>query len=97
MPLEAGLTLVMYTDGLVHAGSRIGQPMDVRTVFQSMLDSEDPSPQLISDALLDHAMKLDEGRPADDITIAVLRVASHTGDSIRRMMIRLPLDKPFLV
>jgi 5-hydroxyisourate hydrolase-like protein (transthyretin family) len=62
-----------------------------------MLDSEDPPPQLISDALLDHAMKLDQGRPADDITIVVLRVASHTGDSIRRMMIRLPLDKPFLV
>lgn len=97
VPLEHGLTLVMYTDGLVHAGSRIGQPMDVRTVFQSMLDSEDPSPQLIADALLDHAMKLDQGRPADDITVVVLRVASHTGDSVRRMMIHLPLDKPYQV
>jgi len=97
VPLEAGLTLVMYTDGLVHAGSRIGQLMDVRTVFQAMLDSEDPSPQLIADALLDHAMKLDQGRPADDITIVVLRVASHTGDTVRRMMIQLPLDKPFQV
>jgi serine phosphatase RsbU (regulator of sigma subunit) len=89
--LEPGLTLVMYTDGLVHAGSRIGQPMDVRMILQAMLDSEDPSPQLIADALLDHALKLDQGRPSDDITVVVLRVTSHTGDSVRRMMIRLPL------
>ena len=91
VPLESGLTLVMYTDGLVHAGSRYGQSMDVRMVLESMLDSEDPSPQLIADALLEHAMKLDQGRPSDDITVVVLRVTSHTGDSVRRMMMHLPL------
>ena len=91
VPLESGLTLVMYTDGLVHAGSRYGQSMDVRMVLESMLDSEDPSPQLIADALLEHAMKLDQGRPSDDITVVVLRVTSLTGDSVRRMMMHLPL------
>ena len=92
VPLESGLTLVMYTDGLVHAGQRYGLSMDVRMSLQSMIESEDPSPQLIADALLEHAMKLDQGRPSDDITVVVLRVTSHSGDSVRRMSIRLPLD-----
>ena len=33
MPLEPGLTIVIYTDGLTHAGSRRGMPMDVAISF----------------------------------------------------------------
>ena len=92
MPVEAELTAVMYTDGLVHAGSRYGESLDVVTELQALLEDEDPSPQLIADTLLDTAFRLDQGRPADDISVVVLRVTSHTGDSVRRMSVRLPLD-----
>ena len=54
--------------------------------------TEDPLPKFIADALLEHAMKLDQGRPSDDITVVVLRVTSHSGDSVRRMSMRLPLE-----
>jgi serine phosphatase RsbU (regulator of sigma subunit) len=91
--LEPGLTVVMFTDGLLHAGSRYGQSMDVRVSLQSMLDVEDPQPQQIADSLLEHALKLDQGRPSDDITVVVMRVTSHIGDSVRRLNVRLPLDK----
>jgi serine phosphatase RsbU (regulator of sigma subunit) len=90
--LEPGITAVAYTDGLVHAGSRTGQSMDIVTLLQVMLEEEDPSPQMIVDSLLENALKLDQGRPSDDISIAVLRVTSHTGDTIRRMTVRLPLE-----
>src|SRR5512136_214255 len=29
LPIEPGLTIVIYTDGLIHAGKRRGTPMDV--------------------------------------------------------------------
>jgi len=90
--LEPGITAVAYTDGLAHAGSRTGESMDVVTFLQVMLEDEDPAPQMIADSLLENALKLDQGRPSDDISIAVLRVTSHSGDSIRRMTVRLPLE-----
>jgi len=90
--LEPGLTAVMFTDGLVHAGSRYGQPMDIATCLQSLLEEEDPSPQMIADDLLGFAMRLDQGRPSDDISVVALRVTSHRGDDARRMTVRLPLN-----
>jgi serine phosphatase RsbU (regulator of sigma subunit) len=92
MEVETGLTIVICTDGLVHAGERRGQPMDISEVLRSLLDDQDPSPQEIADALLAHAANLDENRPADDISVLVLKVAARNGDNVRRMTVRLPIE-----
>jgi serine phosphatase RsbU (regulator of sigma subunit) len=89
--LEPGLTAVIYSDGIVHAGSRYGESMDVPTGLKALLEAEEPSAQLIADSLLEHALKLDRGRPGDDISVVVLRVMRGNGDNIRRMEVRLPL------
>ena len=47
----------------------------------------------IADALLEHAVRLDENRPADDISVLVLQVVPRNGDNVRRMSVRLPLDR----
>jgi serine phosphatase RsbU (regulator of sigma subunit) len=93
--LQPGLIIVMYTDGLTHAGKRRGQPMDVCNAIQAMLDEQDPHPQELADSLLAHAANLDEGRPADDISVVVLKVQSGNGDLVRRMSVRLPLQTAF--
>jgi serine phosphatase RsbU (regulator of sigma subunit) len=90
--LEAGLTAIAFTDGIVHAGDRIGQPMNIVTCLEALLEGEEPSPQLIADSLLEMAMKLDQNRPSDDISVVVLRVMQETGDEVRRMSVRLPLE-----
>ena len=90
--LEAGLVVVMYTDGLTHAGVRGSQQMDVCNAIQAMLDEQDPTPQEISDALLTHALNLDDGRPVDDISVVAIKVVANNGDSVRRMSVRLPLQ-----
>jgi serine phosphatase RsbU (regulator of sigma subunit) len=91
--LELDLLVVMYTDGLVHAGSRYGQSMEVKTCLQALLEEEsDPSSQAVADLLLDHALRLDQGRPSDDISVVALRVVSGIGDLVRRMTVRLPLN-----
>jgi serine phosphatase RsbU (regulator of sigma subunit) len=91
--IETGLTIVIYTDGLVHAGERRGHPMNTAETLQSLLEDQEPAPQEIADALLEHAVRLDENRPADDISVLVLQVAPSNGDNVRRMSVRLPLDK----
>ncbi len=92
IPVEPGLVIVIYTDGLIHAGERVGRPMDVCTSLKAMLEEQDPSPQAIADALLAEAVNLDEGRPTDDISVVVLKVLKRRGDDVRRMTVRLPIN-----
>lgn len=91
--IEPGLIIVIYTDGLTHAGKRRGMPMDVGATLRSVLEDQDPSPQTLADNLLAQAVTLDENRPADDISVLVLKVAARTGDNVRRMMVRLPIER----
>jgi serine phosphatase RsbU (regulator of sigma subunit) len=93
--VEPGLTIVIYTDGLVHAGKRRGMPMDVGATLRSVLEDQDPGPQLLADSLLAQAVSLDENRPADDISVLVLKVTPRTGDNVRRMAVRLPIERMF--
>jgi len=90
--LQAGLTIVMYTDGLTHAGKRRGQPMDVCNAIQAMLEDQDPTPQELADSLLAHAVNLDDHRPADDVSVVVIKVRTSNGDEVRRMSVRLPIN-----
>jgi serine phosphatase RsbU (regulator of sigma subunit) len=90
--IEPGLVAVIYTDGLIHAGKRRGMPMDVGATIRAILEDQDPSPQTLADSLLAEAVSLDENRPADDISVLVLKVSARMGDNVRRMAVRLPID-----
>jgi serine phosphatase RsbU (regulator of sigma subunit) len=89
--LEGWTSIVMYTDGILHAGDRYGQNLDICTLLESLLEDQDPSSQEIADALLAHAIQLDQGRPNDDMSVVVLRVLPFESDLIRRMTVRLPV------
>jgi serine phosphatase RsbU (regulator of sigma subunit) len=92
VPLEPGLCVVQFTDGLVHAGSRTGDSIDIPTFLAAHAEDE-PDPQHIADALLTAALHLDHGRPVDDISIVVIQVTNQNSDSVRRMTVELPLDE----
>jgi serine phosphatase RsbU (regulator of sigma subunit) len=92
IPIESDLTVVFFTDGLVHAGERRGTPMDTRAILSDLLLKKDPSAQFLADALLESAIHLDERRPADDCSVVVLKVLPRTGDDVRRLNLRLPID-----
>lgn len=95
VPLDPGLTVVVYSDGLVHAGSRSGESLDIKTYLHSVLEAEaereGSQPQEIADALLSCAVQLDHGRPVDDISVVVIQVTNEPSDSVRRMSVELPL------
>ncbi len=91
--LEPGLYVVAFTDGLSHAGERSGHPMDIPGSFQQLLiDEDNPSPDWIADSLLREAVRLDDERPVDDISVVVINVTEYSGDSVRRMNVRFPLN-----
>ncbi|MCJ7623343.1 MAG: serine/threonine-protein phosphatase [Anaerolineaceae bacterium] len=89
--LESGITIVTFTDGLLHAGSYYGQNFDIQTRLEAMLQEQNPSAQSIADTILSEAIKLDQCRPNDDMSLLVLRVLSNESDHIRRMNISLPV------
>lgn len=91
IPLSLGLTAVVYTDGLTHAGDRVGQPMRVQEVVAGLLEAGDPEPIDWADALLKRALALDDGRPSDDISILVASVGPPGDNDIRRLNVRIPL------
>lgn len=90
--IEPGLIIIIFTDGISHAGERRGQPMDVGETLRSILEEQDPTPQELADFLLAHAVRLDDNRPADDISVLVLKVSPRLGDDVRRMSVRLPIQ-----
>ena len=91
LPLAAGTIVVIYTDGLDMAGARSSRVFDVPAAVRELTVGGGASAQQIADHLLERAIALDEGRPHDDISVLVLRVLERTGDSVRRLVLRLPV------
>jgi serine phosphatase RsbU (regulator of sigma subunit) len=91
IPIEAGTIIVMYTDGLEHAGERIGQNLDICTLLEASIEELLPSAQEIADMLLLQAIRLDQDRPNDDMSVAIMQVIEGGDDQIRRMTVQLPV------
>ncbi len=89
--IEENMTIVVYTDGLTHAGDRRGSPMDVPGFIEEHLRAEAPDPAKWADLLLKRAVDLDEGRPGDDISVLVVTTRPYSGDESRRLYIRMPI------
>lgn len=93
-PLRSGQVLVTFTDGMLHCGARSGTSQDIATLLTSLRIDTLAATQDMADDLLDAALAADEHRPADDISVVVMRVFDcRPEDSleIRRMMISFPL------
>jgi serine phosphatase RsbU (regulator of sigma subunit) len=91
IPLSVGLTAIAYTDGLTYAGERSGKRMDVLGCVESLMKGGPPGPDYWANHLLNTAVALDEGRPADDITVLVVTIMPHKGDEVRHLTVSMPL------
>jgi len=91
VPLAAGLAAVVFTDGLVRAGERRGQPMDAPALLQKLLIQGPPEPDRWAERFLAEAVDLDAGRPVDDISVLVAAILSRQPGDTRRLTVRMPL------
>jgi serine phosphatase RsbU (regulator of sigma subunit) len=94
LPLTPDLYVVVFTDGVLSAGERYGQKLDPSGFVSNQISlcAGETCARSLADALLAHAVELDRGRPADDVSIVVFSVVPRqTRDDIRRMSIRFPI------
>jgi serine phosphatase RsbU (regulator of sigma subunit) len=92
LPLEAGTTVLVFTDGLWTAGERYGQRFSVAARTSQLIQVGNDDPQFLADTLLQEALDFDRGRPTDDMTLVVLGIRSdESGDQVRRMTVSFPV------
>lgn len=94
LPIKEGTIIVVFTDGLRHAG-RYSRPntYDYQNAMNRLMQKGVIDPQQIADQLLHEAVLCDDGRPRDDISVFVLlahEVAEEEG-MVRRLSGRMPL------
>ena len=92
LPLEAGITALIFTDGVWTAGERYGERLSLAGRTSQLIEAGSDQPQFLADRLLQEAMDLDRGRPADDMTLVVVGIRTDDqGDQVRRMVVSLPV------
>jgi serine phosphatase RsbU (regulator of sigma subunit) len=91
-PLEAGLQLWVVTDGIIGAGMRWQADHEsIESRIESLANSDLTANDQAA-SLLTGAIELDRLRPADDMTVATLRVFEDaSGRSIRSMQLTIPI------
>ena len=92
LPIKAGTIIIVFTDGLRHAGSLSGNSAyDPVAATQRMLTADVQDARTLADTLLKEAKAKDNGRPRDDISVLVVSVRPERSDGVRRMDVHLPL------
>jgi serine phosphatase RsbU (regulator of sigma subunit) len=92
IPMAANAWVVAFTDGVWAAGHRAGKSFDASSLVVSFVGQNAGSAADLADAILDQAVKLDQGRPQDDMSVLVLAlVPTEQTDQARRMTVRFPL------
>jgi serine phosphatase RsbU (regulator of sigma subunit) len=93
MPIEVGTLIVVFTDGLRHAGSLSGNPVyDPLEATKRLLAENCCDAQLVADRLLDEAVARDNGRPRDDISVLTLYVQNNRDtNDVRRLQGKIPI------
>jgi serine phosphatase RsbU (regulator of sigma subunit) len=86
-------TLVVFTDGVLNAGTRYGQSFKVAPFVESKVCDQSYSAQSLADAILVRAVELDRGRANDDTSVLVVRVVPREDeDDARRLSVRFPIE-----
>jgi serine phosphatase RsbU (regulator of sigma subunit) len=89
-PIQPGLRLIVFTDGVVTAGSA-GQTFDP-TAYVNGHCSASSSAHEIADNLLAAAVAADRGRPRDDMSVVAVTIDTAPDEQpIRRLRVSLPV------
>ncbi|MDA8212413.1 MAG: PP2C family protein-serine/threonine phosphatase [Clostridia bacterium] len=91
LPLEEGTIVVTFSDGILDAGKRKGQQMSYDDMLQVIEGFAPSEVEHLAQSLLSHALRLDDNRPADDITVVAVAIdEQQTEPKIRRMHVTFP-------
>jgi serine phosphatase RsbU (regulator of sigma subunit) len=98
-PVEPFTYIVMFTDGLLHAGERFQEDIDLSNYLAAWPVTEGRDPEILTEDLLARVLEVDHGEPADDVSIISLAVLptyqSSADDHLAYPARRLNLSFPF--
>lgn len=90
-PLALGSLAILVSDGVAHAGSIRTSRLPLIETAQGVLAQVETA-QDVADGMLDAAIEADRRRPADDLTVVVLRAYEADEDHlVRRMTMSFPV------
>lgn len=89
--IERETTFVLFSDGIYSAGQQSNQLIDLPMLLDSMLEDQEPTVEELADFILTRAINLDTGRPRDDMTVLVVKIATAKVKGIRKVSIQFPL------
>ncbi len=88
---KPGTTILIFTDGILHAGRRTGRTIDTVAIFQQLHEAHNGDADALAQGILGEAIRLDDRRPADDMSVLALTVTDTSEEpAIREMALRIP-------
>ena len=91
LPLEIGMVLVSYTDGIHAAGKKRGKQIDFKHIIKIIEENNVDDVDFIANSILEYALELDEDRPGDDMTVVVMGISGKEyKNKIRRVHVSFP-------
>ncbi len=91
IPLEEGIIIISYTDGVQAAGRKRGRTMDRNYLIKVINDNRPEDASFIAEYILEYALGLDDYRPGDDMTVVVMGLCeSQTEHRIKRISVSFP-------
>jgi serine phosphatase RsbU (regulator of sigma subunit) len=103
LPVEAYTYVVLFTDGLLHAGEHYGEDIGLAHYLENWPVREGLDPENLTQELLARALEVDQGEPADDMSIVTLAVlpsypaseqsSDHLSYPVRRLSLSVPFER----
>jgi len=92
IPMRIGTCVIVFTDGVLSAGERTGESLDVQQLICDFLDEGACSAQDLADHILEAVLRIDQGRPADDSSVLVVAITEGAlASQVRTLSIRFPI------
>lgn len=84
IPLEPGMIIVSYTDGIAHAGrKRTGHVAEFDKIMEIVRKNTAEDTSFIAKTIMDYALSLDADKASDDMTVLVMGVTADSTESPR--------------
>ena len=95
LPISPGMAIVVFSDGVYNAGRENQENPEICLIIEALVEEQEPSAREMADFLLNRAIRLDEGRPKDDMSVIVFLISPQSTDHVRRMNVSMSLDEIF--
>lgn len=77
-PLEEGMLVATFSDGVLNAGRKHGRALDINTVVRLLEESNPEDAHYLAQSILERALTLDSFQALDHMSVVVMGVGSDT-------------------